>query len=192
MIHPILAYGHVTLRRPAADITKNHVGLKSLIEDLYETMYAASGVGLAAPQIGQSLRIFVTDGEAFSEEDPAVANFKKVFINPVIVEEYGDDWFFNEGCLSIPKVREDVERPSIVRVQYYDPDWSFHDEVFSGIAARIIQHETDHLDGILFVDHLPALRRKMLQNDLKAISKGLVKTTYKMEFPGQKKKPERV
>jgi peptide deformylase len=187
MIHPILAYGHVTLRKPASDIPNDFADLKTLIDDLYETMYAASGVGLAAPQIGKSLRIFVTDGEAFSEEDPTVANFKKVFINPVIVEEYGDDWLFNEGCLSIPKIREDVERPSIVRVQYYDPHWNFHDEVFTGIAARIIQHEADHLDGILFVDHLPPIRRKLLQNDLKAISQGLVKTAYKMEFPGRKK-----
>ncbi|MCS6980702.1 MAG: peptide deformylase [Flavobacteriales bacterium] len=187
MIHPIYAYGHVVLRKPAAEIPRDYPGLKNLIDDLYETMYHASGVGLAAPQIGQSLRIFVTDGESFSEEDPSVANFKKVFINPVILEEYGDEWLFNEGCLSIPKIREDVERPSWVRVQYYDPHWNLNEEVFTGIAARIIQHETDHLDGILFVDHLPPIRRKLLQNDLKAISQGHVKTSYKMVFPNNKK-----
>jgi len=187
MIHPILAYGHITLRRQAVDLPNDFPNIRVLVDDLYETMYAASGVGLAAPQIGKSLRVFVTDGEAFSEEDPSVANFKKVFINPIILEEYGDEWRFNEGCLSIPKIREDVVRPSYVRVEYYDVHWNLIQEEYTGIAARIIQHEFDHLEGKLFTDRISPIRRKLLEKDLKAISRGDVKIHYPMIFPHLRK-----
>ena len=181
MILPIYAYGDPVLKKKASPIEKDHPGLKELIANMYETMYASHGVGLAAPQIGLSLRLFVTDGSPFEEDE--VKDFKQVFINPQIVEEAGDPWKFNEGCLSIPHVREDVSRKE---TEYYDEDWNFRRELFSGLAARIIQHEYDHIEGVLFTDRISPLRRRLLNKRLSDISSGNVKVDYKMRFPSQR------
>ncbi len=196
MILSIIAYGDPVLKKKAEDIDKNHPNLQGLIDDMFETMYKASGVGLAAPQIGESLRLFVIDGSPFAEtdddeeEDPlaeGMEDFKKVFINAQIVEEKGEEWSFNEGCLSIPKIREDVYRKPKVRIQYYDENWKKHDETFEGYKARIIQHEYDHIEGILFTDKLSAIRKKLIAKKLANISKGIVSVDYRMKFPLQKK-----
>jgi peptide deformylase len=181
MIYPIVAYGDPVLKKKAADIPKDYPNLKELIADMYETMYNAHGVGLAAPQIGLSIRLFVVDGAPFEEEE--VKDFKQVFINAKILEEDGEAWKFNEGCLSIPQIREDISRLESIRIQYYDADWNLKTETFEGLAARIIQHEYDHTEGILFVDKLSPLRRRILKNKLQDISKGKVDADYKMKFP---------
>jgi peptide deformylase len=168
MIYPIVAYGDPVLKKEAEEIEKDYPELDKLIEDMFETMYAASGVGLAAPQIGKSIRLFIVDGSPFAEddeegeEDPkaeGMENFKKVFINPIIEEEHGEEWGFNEGCLSIPKIREEVFRKERVVISYYDENWELKEETYEGYAARIIQHEYDHVDGILFTDHLSPLKK---------------------------------
>lgn len=190
MIYPIIPYGDPVLRKEADDIEKGSIDVKQLAEDMFETMYAASGVGLAAPQIGLSIRMFVVDGRPFNEgedlderdKDPSVVDFKKVFINAEILEEDGDEWGFEEGCLSIPGIRADVYRPEFVTIHYYDTDWNEHTEVYEGLAARIIQHEYDHIDGILFTDHLSPVKKRMIKNKLSDISKGKVKVDYKMKF----------
>ena len=197
MILPIVAYGDPVLKKEAEEIDQTFPKLKELIGDMYETMYAAQGVGLAAPQIGKSIRMFVVDGSPFADEeeeddepDPKAAgieNFKKVFINPIIEEEEGEEWGFHEGCLSIPKIREEVFRKEKVHISYYDENFEFHEEVFEGYAARIIQHEYDHVDGILFTDHLSPLKRILLTKRLQNISKGEVNVDYKMKFPVIKK-----
>lgn len=196
MILPIVAYGDPVLKKEAEEITNEFPDLQKLIKDMYETMYHASGVGLAAPQIGKSIRMFVVDGSPFAEKDEddeeevvpdpkavGIENFKKVFINPIIEEESGEEWGFHEGCLSIPKIREEVFRKEKIQVSYYDENWNFHEEAFEGYAARIIQHEYDHIDGILFTDHLSPLKRRLLTKRLQNISKGDVKVDYKMKFP---------
>lgn len=186
MLYPIYVYGTSVLRKKAREISKDHEGLQQLIEDMFETMYHAEGVGLAAPQIGESLRLFIVDASAADEDDEEfAADFKKVFINPEIVEETGDEWIFNEGCLSIPQIREDVERKPTVRIQYYDENWEYHDETYDGIKARIIQHEYDHLEGVLFVDKINPLRRRLLNGRLNAISKGKIELDYKIKYPGK-------
>lgn len=196
MILPIVAYGDPVLKKKAEDIDKNYPELQALIDDMFETMYNASGVGLAAPQIGRSIRLFVVDGSPFAdtdedeEEDPkaeGMEGFKKVFINPVITEEKGDEWGFNEGCLSIPKIREEVYRKEVINISYYDENWVFCEETFTGYKARVIQHEYDHIEGILFTDHLSALKRKLLTKKLTNISKGEVRIDYRMKFPALKK-----
>lgn len=197
MILPIVAYGDAVLKKEAEEIDQDYPGLKQLISDMYETMYAAQGVGLAAPQIGKSIRLFIVDGSPFAddeeeEEEPdpkaaGIENFKKVFINPVIEEEEGEEWGFHEGCLSIPKIREEVFRKEKVHISYYDEEFNFHEEVYEGYAARIIQHEYDHVDGILFTDHLSPLKRRLLTKRLQNISKGEIKVDYKMKFPATKK-----
>lgn len=181
MIYPIVAYGDPVLKKKASDIPKDYHDLQQLIADMYETMYNAHGVGLAAPQIGLSLRLFITDGAPFEEEE--VKDFKQVFINAQILEEDGEAWKFNEGCLSIPQVREDISRLETIRIRYYDAEWNLKTETFDGLAARIIQHEYDHTEGILFVDKISPLRRRILKNRLMDISKGLVEADYKMKFP---------
>ena len=196
MILPIVAYGDPVLKKEAEEITNEFPDLQKLIKDMYETMYHASGVGLAAPQIGKSIRMFVVDGSPFAEKDEddeeeevpdpnavGIENFKKVFINPTIEEQSGEEWGFHEGCLSIPKIREEVFRKEKIQVSYYDENWNFHEEAFEGYAARIIQHEYDHIDGILFTDHLSPLKRRLLTKRLQNISKGDVKVDYKMKFP---------
>lgn len=195
MILPIVAYGDPVLKREGAEIDENYPNLLKLIEDMFETMYAASGVGLAAPQIGKSIRLFIVDASPFANEDDeeidekavGLENFKKVFINPIIEEENGEDWAFQEGCLSIPGIREDVYRQEKINISYYDENFKFHEEEFTGYAARVIQHEYDHVDGILFTDHLPPLKKRLLTKKLKNISKGDVPVDYKMKFPLAKK-----
>ena len=194
MILPIVAYGDPVLRKEGEDITPDYPALDGLISNMFETMYNAQGVGLAAPQIGLPIRLFVIDATPFSEDEdlsPEEQNelkeFKKVFINARILEETGDSWIFNEGCLSIPDIREDVSRRSVVRLEYFDENFTRHEEEFSGLAARVIQHEYDHIDGILFTDKLSSLRKRLLKGKLANISKGKVRVDYKMRFPAAKK-----
>jgi peptide deformylase len=186
MIYPIVVYGHPVLRKVAVDIDRDYPDLPKLIDDLFETMYHSDGLGLAAPQIGKSIRIFVIDGKPIAEDEPALADFKKVFINARITERCGELQPMNEGCLSIPNLREEVMRESHIRINYYDENWVNHDEVFDGYRARIIQHEYDHLDGILFTDKVSPLRRRLLKGKLTAISKGNFEADYKTILAGQK------
>ncbi|TZF86127.1 peptide deformylase (plasmid) [Pedobacter sp. BS3] len=183
---PIIAYGHPVLRKKADDITKDYPNLDELIANMFETMYNAQGVGLAAPQVGLSIRLFVIDARPFADEDNELENFKKVFINAHVIDEEGEKWDFNEGCLSIPDIREDVSRHQTVKLSYYDENWQHHEETFSGVAARVIQHEYDHIDGKLFIDKLSPLRKTMLKSRLDAISKGQINVAYKMKFPAAK------
>ena len=192
MILPIVAYGHPVLRKVAHDIQAEHPGLEKLIEDMWETMYASNGVGLAAPQIGKDIRLFVMDSaqifnnmdENEKQEDnyPDAPGIKQVFINAHIVEELGDDWAYNEGCLSIPKIREDVFRAEEVTLSYLDQNFHKHTKTFNGVTGRIILHEYDHIDGKLFIDHISPLKRKLLKRKLDDISKGKIKVDYKMSF----------
>ncbi len=191
MILPIVAYGAAVLRKISEDITPDYPGLEKFLADMWETMYASSGVGLAAPQVNRSVRIFVIDSEQIfknmedeeKEEYPKDNGIKKVFINAHITKLNGKDWPYNEGCLSIPKIREDVQRPETVTIEYDDEKFEPHSETFYGITARIIQHEYDHLEGKLFIDYLPPLKRKLLKGKLSDISKGKIKTDYRMVFP---------
>ena len=196
MILPIVAYGSPVLKKEAEEIDEDYKGLSELIENMFETMYEASGVGLAAPQIDRSIRLFIVDASPFAEveegeePDPMAAgleNFKKVFINPIIEEEEGEEWGFAEGCLSIPNIREEVMRKPKIKISYYDENWKYHEEEYDGYAARIIQHEYDHVEGILFTDYLSPLKKRMLKKKLVNISKGDVKANYRMKFPAAKK-----
>jgi peptide deformylase len=186
MTYPIVIYGHAILRKVAQDIDSNYPDLKQLIDDLFETMYKSEGLGLAAPQIGKSIRIFVIDGAPVADDEPELADFKKAFINARIIERTGELKPMTEGCLSIPHLREEVNRESHIRITYYDENWQFHDEVYDGYKARIIQHEYDHLDGILFTDKVNPLRRRLLKSKLLAISKGRFEADYKTILPGQR------
>jgi len=186
MTYPIVVYGHPILRKVAAEIEKEYPELDQLMADLFETMYHSEGLGLAAPQIGKSIRIFVIDGKPAAEDEPALAEFKKAFINPHIIERSGEFALMTEGCLSIPNLREEVNRESHIRITYYDENWSYHDEVYDGYAARIIQHEYDHLDGIMFTDKVSPLRKRLLKGKLLAISKGKFEADYRTILPGQK------
>jgi peptide deformylase len=179
MIYPIVLYGSPVLRKVAREIDKDYPELKQLVEDMFETMYVSDGVGLAAPQIGKSIRMIVIDGSAMAEDDPSLEGFRKAFINPNIIEETGETFTFIEGCLSLPAIREEVDRPGNIRIQYYDENFNFFDESYSGVKARIIQHEYDHLQGILLVDHLNPLKKKMLKGKLNDIMKGKAKVSYK-------------
>ncbi len=194
MILPIVAYGDPVLKREAEEIDKDYEGLDELIENMFESMYEASGVGLAAPQIGKSIRLFIVDGSPFAEdseeEDPrakGLEGFKKVFINPIIEEESGEEWGFNEGCLSIPDIREEVYRKERIVISYYDENWELKEETYEGYAARIIQHEYDHVDGVLFTDRISPLKKRLLSKKLANISKGIIKVHYRMKFPLKKK-----
>ena len=192
MILPILAYGEPVLKKVGKEVEKNHPNLQQLIADMFETMYSSKGVGLAAPQVGQSIRLFIVDATGFSDGEEKekyqhLKGFKKVFINPQIIKESGDEWEFEEGCLSIPGIREPIDRLPVVQLQYYDENFVFHDEIFNGIPARIIQHEYDHIEGILFVDHLNPLKRRLLKRKLNNISIGDVDVNYKMKFPQKKR-----
>ncbi|QRR02604.1 peptide deformylase [Dyadobacter sandarakinus] len=194
MIYPIVAFGDPILRKPTRFIEKDEMDLKKLSDDMFETMHGASGVGLAAPQIGLNIRIFVVDATPFSrkddedddEPDLSLADFRKTFINPEILEEVGEEWAFEEGCLSIPGIRGDVYRPETVRIRYRDIEWNEHEEEYSGMAARIIQHEYDHLLGKLFVDYLPTLKKQFIKKKLSDISKGNVDADYRMRFSSRK------
>jgi peptide deformylase len=186
MVYPIVVYGHSILRKVAVEIDKDYPGLVQLVSDLFETMYYSEGLGLAAPQIGKSIRMFVIDGKPAAEDEPALAEFKKVFINAHITEKSGDLVPMNEGCLSIPNLREEVIRESRIRINYYDENWEYHDEVHEGYKARIIQHEYDHLDGILFTDKINPLKKRLIKSKLVAISKGKFEAEYRTILPGQK------
>ncbi len=194
MILPIVAYGTPVLRKKAEDITPDHPGLKQLIDDMFETMYEAHGVGLAAPQIGKGIRLFVVDcapfaeddeveGEPIDEKNKALADFKKVFINPIIEEESGTEWGFTEGCLSIPDIREEVKRKPNLVISYMDENFQPQKLNLDGYAARVIQHEYDHIEGILFTDKINPMKRNLLRGKLTDISKGRVDVRYKMKFP---------
>jgi peptide deformylase len=185
---PIIAYGDPILRRKGVEIEKDYPDLQELVANMFETMYAAHGVGLAAPQIGRSIRLFVIDASPFDDDEPALKDFKKVFINAEMIDEHGEKWLFNEGCLSIPEIREDVSRYPAISLRYFDENWVEHEEDFIGLAARIIQHEYDHIEGKLFTEKLSPLRKAMIKSKLEAISKGQVEVDYKMKFPALKKK----
>ena len=187
MIYPITVYGEPLLRKTALPVAPDYPNLKQLVDDMFETMYHSDGVGLAAPQIGLSIRIFVVDASVAADEEPELKDFKKAFINPEILELRGDDWILNEGCLSLPEIREDVTRPEFVKIKYYDENFVEHVEEYGGFAARIIQHEYDHLDGKLLIDYLSPLKKRMLKSRLTNITKGKVKTAYRILIPGTKK-----
>ena len=183
MIYPIVAYGHPILKKVSQPITEDYPGLQQLIVDLFETMYKADGVGLAAPQINMSIRIFVIDADPFKEKYPEGAGFKKVFINPQVIEFDGESWFFNEGCLSVPDIHEDVARQKKVRLHYFDENFVKHDEWFDGVCSRVIQHEYDHLEGKVFVDRLSSISKLLLKRKLNDIRTGHVDTPYRMILP---------
>ena len=187
MVLPVYVYGMSVLRKVAQEIDEDYEGLDQLIADMFETMEASEGVGLAAPQIGKSIRLFVVDASRMEDVDdePDLKELKRIFINPYITEEWDNKWAFSEGCLSIPNIREDVSSHSRVRIEYYDENWEFHDEEYDGVKARIIQHEYDHLDGRLFVDLINPLRKKLIAPRLKAISKGNADADYEIVFPGK-------
>lgn len=195
MILPIVAYGDPVLKKKAKDITKDYPKFDTLLENMFETMYNASGVGLAAPQIGLPIRMFLVDTTPFAddedltkEESKALDGFKRVFINAKIIKEEGDEWAFNEGCLSIPDVREDVFRKPNITIEYLDENFKSHKESFDGLIARVIQHEYDHIEGILFTDKLSSLKKRLIKGRLTNISKGKINIDYRMRFPDQKKK----
>ncbi len=191
MIYPIVAYGHSVLRKECDEINEGE-DVSILIEDMFQTMYAAKGVGLAAPQIGKSIRLFVVDATPFSEEEPdnkvekidfnKLKSLKKVFINPIIESQSGEKWPFSEGCLSIPGIREDVIRESEIKISYFNQDWEFKEEIYKGLGARIIQHEYDHIEGVLFTDYLNPLKKRLLKRKFTDISKGKVDVDYRMKF----------
>jgi peptide deformylase len=183
MIFHISVYGDPVLRKVAEPIGPDYPGLSEFLADFWETMYSADGVGLAAPQVGRSIRIFVVDGSAGAEDDPTLKDFKKLFINPVILERSGEPLVFEEGCLSLPEIRENITRPESVRIKYMDENFVEHDETYSGFVARIIQHEYDHLEGKLFIDYLTPLKRKLMKNRLFNITKGKVTPKYKIRLP---------
>ena len=182
MILPVVAYGDTVLRKKAEDLKSDYPRIQEIIADMFETMYNASGVGLAAPQIGLSIRLFIVDAAPFADDDKKLKLFKRVFINAHIVEEEGNEWSFNEGCLSIPGVREDIMRKPVINLRYCDENFAVHTETFKGMAARIIQHEYDHIDGVLFTDKVTPLKKRLLKGKLNDISNGKVNVDYRMRF----------
>ena len=193
MIIPIYGYGEPVLRQVGAEITPDYPNLKEIIANMYDTMYHAHGVGLAAPQVGLAIRLFVIDTEPFSDSDDIskeeaalMKDFKKTFINAKIIKEEGDIWGFNEGCLSIPDVREDVFRHDTITIEYYDEDFNVKTEVYNGLIARVIQHEYDHIEGILFTDHLSMLKKKLIGKKLQNIMEGKARPDYKMKYVNKK------
>lgn len=189
MVYPIVMYGDPVLRQRAKDVEPG-TDLSQLIEDMYETMHAAQGIGLAAPQIGRSIRLFVVDGTGLEKDDDeaeeGMDDFKKAFINPVMLEELGTPWDFEEGCLSIPNIREKISRKETIRIRYYDENWQLKEEEYDGMQARIIQHEYDHIEGKLFIDYLTSLKKRLLKGKLTDISRGDVKTEYRILAPLRK------
>lgn len=181
MILPIYAYGSPVLRKKGENITPEYPQLKELLDNMYETMYNSHGIGLAAPQIGLPIRIFIVDGSPIDDIEPT--NFKQTFINPEIIKEWGDEWKYEEGCLSIPTIRENVFRKPELTIRYLDENFVEHEKSFSGMAARIIQHEYDHIEGKLFVDHISPLKRNLIKGKLNNITLGKVSHDYKMRFP---------
>lgn len=194
MILPVVAYGDPVLKKVGKSIDKDYPKLTEFIENMWETMYNAHGVGLAAPQVGRAIRVFMVDTSPFAsdedlskEEQEQLSGFKKLFINPTILEETGEEWAFNEGCLSIPEVREDVFRKETIKIKYFDEDFKEYTETYSGLVARVIQHEYDHIEGILFTDKLSSLKKRLLKGKLTNIAKGKVFSDYRMRFPLIKK-----
>lgn len=185
MILPIYAYGCSVLRKESEEIQKDFTGLDVLIDDMFQTMENAKGIGLAAPQIGKNIRLIVVDAKMMSDDFPGenLNDFREVFINPIIEEEFGDSFTFREGCLSLPRISEEITRPSKIIITYFDKDWNLHEKEFSGIKARILQHEYDHLEGIMWIDRVGPLRKKLIQSKLDKISKGKVHHDYPMNFP---------
>jgi peptide deformylase len=194
MIYPIVAYGDPVLKKEAEEVPEGYSDLKKLVDDMFETMHNASGVGLAAPQIGKSLRLFVIDLSPFAEdpelekeEREQLEGLQKAFINPEMVEETGKKWAFSEGCLSIPNINEDIFREPEIVINYLDTDFNEHEERFTSLAARVIQHEFDHIEGVLFTDKISSFKKRLINNKLKHISQGKVKVDYRMRFPKIKK-----
>jgi len=192
MILPIVAYGAAVLKQKAVTVDLTDPALPALIANMWETMYASHGVGLAAPQVGQSLRLFVIDASPFAddeeldpEETEILENFKEVFINPTLLSQTGEAWVFNEGCLSIPNVREDVYRKPTIELRYFNEQLEEQTRVLSGLAARVVQHEYDHIEGILFTDHLSALKKRLIKGKLQSIAKGNIDVDYPMRFPNE-------
>ncbi|GGF50297.1 peptide deformylase [Echinicola rosea] len=182
MIYPIVAYGNPILKKETEEINEGE-DINELISDMFDTMDHASGVGLAAPQINKGIRLFVIDSSLMLDEDSEEKGFRKAFINPIILDEYGDDYSFEEGCLSIPDVRAEITRPETLTIEYFDENWNLKEEAFSGMTARVIQHEYDHLEGILFVDYIKGLKKRLVKSKLVDISKGKVPTDYRMIYP---------
>ena len=194
MILPIVAYGTPVLKKKGSDITSDYPAFEQLLGNMWETMYEANGVGLAAPQVGIAIRLFIVDASAFADDDELteeeqkqLTGFKKVFINPQI-EESGEEWAFNEGCLSIPDIREDVYRQEEIQIRYWDENFKEHTEQYLGLAARVIQHEYDHIEGVLFTDKLSPLKKRLIKGKLNNIAKGNIDVDYKMRFPLASKK----
>ena len=195
MILPIVAYGDPVLKKRASEISKDTPKLEETISNMYESMYGAHGVGLAAPQVGLSIRLFLVDTSPFADDDEysveeqeKLKRFKRTFINAKIIEETGEEWAFNEGCLSIPNVREEVLRQPVIKVEYQDENFKSHTETFDGLIARVIQHEYDHIEGILFTDKVSSLKKRLLKGKLINISKGKTNVDYRMRFPNISKK----
>jgi peptide deformylase len=195
MILPIIAYGDPVLRKVGVDIDKKYPNLPELIENMKETMVNARGIGLAAPQIGKSIRLFIVDTSPFEKDEDLdekerefLTNFKKVFINAKIIKEEGDEWAFNEGCLSIPDINEDVFREEKITIEYVDENFEKHVDVLDGLAARVVQHEYDHIEGILFTDKISSLKKRLIKKKLENISKGKINPDYRMKFPLLKRK----
>jgi peptide deformylase len=190
MVLPIIAYGDPVLRKVGVTITKDYPDLDTLLANMQDTMKNARGVGLAAPQIGKAIRLFLVDTSPFAEDDELdeeernfLKDYKKVFINAKIIKEEGDEWAFSEGCLSIPNINEDISREETVTIEYQDENFKKHTETLGGLAARVIQHEYDHIEGILFTDKLSSLKKRLLKKKLENISKGKVDVEYRMKFP---------
>ncbi len=184
MVHPIVVYGDPVLRQRAKDLPHG-TDVSGLAEDLFDTMHTAKGIGLAAPQIGKGVRVFVVDGTTL-EDEPDMLGFKKVFLNPVMVDELGNPWDFEEGCLSIPNIREKISRRNAIKIRFYDEQWNLHEEEYDGMKARVIQHEYDHIEGKLFIDYLTPLKKRLLKGKLADISKGEVDTEYPIKAPVRK------
>ena len=189
MIYPIIAYGDPVLKKKCAEIEEDYEDLENLISNMFETMNNANGVGLAAPQIGKSIRLFIVDASPFSEDEELeeternfLEKFQRVFINPIVLEEKGDKWGFHEGCLSIPDIREEIMRKPDLVIEYYDENWELKEEKLNGLAARIVQHEYDHIEGTLFTDRMNPLRRRLIKGKLNDIAKGNIDLKYKMKF----------
>ena len=188
MILPVVAHGHPVLKKPGKEIDPSYPGLADFINNMFETMYQSEGVGLAAQQVNHAIRLFVIDASPFGDKFPEVKDFKRVFINARIYKYEGDEVLFNEGCLSFPGIREDIFRKPVIYMKYLDEHFQLHDERFEGIVARVMQHEYDHTDGIVFIDRMSTLKKMLLKGKLQDISKGNVDVSYKMIFPLQKKK----
>ncbi|MEQ8905472.1 peptide deformylase [Ekhidna sp.] len=181
MIFPIVLYGDPVLKKKASEVAEGDESVKDFVESMYETMYEAQGVGLAAPQVGESIRVFVVDTTPMEDEEEG--GLKQAFINPVMIEEIGEEWAFEEGCLSIPGVRADVNRKPQIKIEYYDENWELHEETFDGMKARVIQHEYDHIEGKLFTDYLTPFKKRLLKGKLANISKGKTDAEYRVKVP---------